>query len=884
MATVTSNFTSLVGLNAAYSPIFGGWSLTDAAVKASAAYSIAKNFTVGTLTSTSVTGTFTTSTSGDSSFEMKGSGFLTNTWKTTELSLDLPAYSATLYGSISTTVSSGAQTGSITKVILDNDTQGKITLTGSSDITKTTATISSVTWEQNGAKLVCSGSVSFNTQTLAMSGHYTSEVLTFNGQTITLSNINVDATSTIPGFDTFFTVALAGDDVVNGSTGGDYLAGYGGNDTLDGGAGADTLVGGAGDDTYRVDLTATNTLQDTITEIGGEGTDTLILRGGNATVLISTLILDANVENLNASATGSAKLNLTGNAATNLLIGNAAANVLDGGTGADTLIGGAGNDTYVVDNSGDVVTELAAGGTDTVQSSITYTLADKVNLENLTLTGSGNFNATGNALANVLTGNSGNNTLDGGAGNDTLDGGIGADTMIGGAGNDTYVVDNAGDVVTELATGGTDTVMSSITYTLADKVNLENLTLTGSAINATGNALANILTGNSGDNLLDGGAGIDTLKGGAGNDNYLVDLTATNTLQDTVTENLGEGIDTIILRTGAGKVLATVTTLTLGANLENLDASQATDIKLNLTGNALDNVLTGNNADNILNGGIGADTLIGGAGNDTYVVDNAGDVIIELAAGGTDTVLSSITYTLADKANLENITLTGTSVINATGNAATNLLIGNAAANVLDGGTGADTLIGGAGNDTYVVDNSGDVVTELAAGGTDTVQSSIDYTLANKVNLENLTLTGSAINATGNALANVLTGNGGNNVLDGGAGNDTLDGGIGADTLTGGAGVDHFVFNTADAFIHIDTITDFVSGVDKIDLSASIFKGLGAVGTSIGLGSYLLYNSTSGALSYDADGVGGKMAITIATLGDAGHHPVSLGKDFVIIA
>jgi Ca2+-binding RTX toxin-like protein len=168
-----------------------------------------------------------------------------------------------------------------------------------------------------------------------------------------------------------------------------------------------------------------------------------------------------------------------------------------------------------VDNTGDVVTENANEGTDTVQSGVTYTLGADV--ENLTLTGSSAINGTGNTLDNLLTGNSKNNTLTGNAGNDTLNGGAGADTLRGGLGDDTYVVDNTGDVVTENANEGTDTVQSGITYTLG--ANVENLTLTGtSTLNGTGNSLDNVITGNSAANALAGGDGADTLNAGAGND------------------------------------------------------------------------------------------------------------------------------------------------------------------------------------------------------------------------------------------------------------------------------------------------------------------------------------------------------------------------------
>jgi Ca2+-binding RTX toxin-like protein len=455
-----------------------------------------------------------------------------------------------------------------------------------------------------------------------------------------------------------------------------------------------------------------------------------------------------------------------------------------------------------VDNASDVVIENAGEGTDTVESWISYTLGN--NVENLMLAGTSAINGTGNSLNNALYGNSGDNILNGGTG---------ADTMSGGAGNDTYYVDNVGDVIVETSGWDIDWVYSSVSYTLGSY--LELLIQTGtSAINGTGNELDNYIGGNSGNNYLtggagndtlNGGAGIDTMSGGIGNDTYNVDIAA-----DVVIENAGEGTDTV----------ESWISYTLGTNLENMILEGTST--LNGTGNSANNVLTGNSANNVLDGGTGADTMIGGGGDDTYYVDDTGDVVIENAGEGWwDMVQSSITYTLS--ANVDALTLTGTSNINGTGNSLDNFILGNSGNNVLTDGTGNDTLNGGAGidtmsggigNDCYNVDNASDVVIENAGEGTDTVESWISYTLGN--NVENLMLAGtSALNGTGNSVNNVLTGNSAVNTLTGNAGNDTLDGGTGNDSLVGGTGSDTYVYRSTDGQ---DTITDYSTQSGETDV------------------------------------------------------------------
>jgi Ca2+-binding RTX toxin-like protein len=477
---------------------------------------------------------------------------------------------------------------------------------------------------------------------------------------------------------------------------------------------------------------------------------------------------------LDAQNTGNLAITLNGNAASNRIIGNAGNNLLDGKAGIDTLIGGDGDDLYILDNAAELalVQEEAGEGNDTLQIgyknasrtealSIDLSAGNLVNFENVTVTGTGLFNLTGNNLGNTLTGNASANVITGGSGADTLDGKNGGDTLTGGAGHDTYFVYSDKDRVIEEVNGGIDTV-NVVAY-------------------------------------------------------------AKNTYS-------------------------------LEANIENAVAYSKAAI--NLTGNALNNTLTGNAVANILDGGEGADRLVGGKGNDTYIVDNLGDVVVEEANEGLDTVKSSIDYSLT--ANVENLTLIGSGAINGTGNALNNLITGNGLANVLEGGAGVDTLIGGAGNDTYVVDlivkGSGikasvaleDTVVEKAGQGDDTLVLRMGTDAINAftgkaavtlgANLENLDASDTGnlnLSLTGNAGNNLIIGNLGDNTLNGGAGDDqlqagagglnTLIGGLGADTMFGNSGKDTFKFNTLKELglnDQQDVIHNFTSGIDQLDFSA----------------------------------------------------------------
>jgi Ca2+-binding RTX toxin-like protein len=463
------------------------------------------------------------------------------------------------------------------------------------------------------------------------------------------------------------------DNFMEGRDGADWLDGKSGDDDLDGGSGADTLVGGRGDDKYYVDHPG-----DVVTESNSEGTD----------LVESSLsyTLGDFVENL--TLVGWEHLNGTGNLFNNVLTGNAGDNVLDGKGGADFLYGNAGNDIYKLDNAGDQVVEGADGGTDRIDTSVSYVLPDFV--ENMTLltlpsmnADTGRLNLTGNDLDNLLLGNVFANVLDGKGG---------ADTLIGGQGDDTYYVDNTLDVVIEQPNEGIDLVNTTVTLSTL-YANVENLTLIeGFNTDAIGNTEDNVLTGNSASNLLDGGSGgQDTASYAQALGGVTVSLFVQGLSQNTG----GGGIDTLV-------------------SIENL------------SGSAFGDFLSGNDGNNIVDGAAGDDEITGGsgAGNDLYIGGEGNDTVRYSSA--TQSISVDLSSGVAQGLQIGTDTFQG--IENVIGGAGDDILTGNDKANVLDGGAGNDTfkggggfdtLTGGAGQDAYLTDEKDlayFTVTDFTAG------------------------------------------------------------------------------------------------------------------------------------------------------------------------
>ncbi len=297
-----------------------------------------------------------------------------------------------------------------------------------------------------------------------------------------------------------------------------------------------------------------------------------------------------------------------------------------------------------------------------------------------------------------------------------------------------------------------------------------------------------LLYGGSGDDDLNGGAGIDWMIGGEGDDSYTVDV------KEDVIKETGDGVDTVNASL----------TWKLADDLENLTLLGAED--LDGVGNNANNRMIGNTGDNALRGGDGDDVLSGRAGNDRLFGRDGDDVL--------------------------------------NGGQGQDMLLGLDGDDVLDGGVGADLLVGGRGSDTYFVDSQDDVIRNIGfdVGDIDTVLTTVNFRI--RGNIEQVTLLGADdLDGAGNRLDNVITGNAGDNTLRGGAGDDTANGGAGDDLifghsgddrLTGGAGKGRLVGSSgADVFVfaagaELDSVLDFTSGVDQIDLSSFAFSSFDA--------------------------------------------------------
>ncbi len=637
-----------------------------------------------------------------------------------------------------------------------------------------------------------------------------------------------------------------GDDTINGLGGDDSLVGNAGNDSLTGGDGNDTLQGGWNNDTLD----------------GGNGQDMLWLSGAQSMVTVD--LAAGTMAGGDAAGTARAVLlNLEsvdagGVTFSTQLTGDSAANYLRGGSGTDTIHGGAGDD-FIYGSS----------------------FAQNANGDQL-------YGGDGN---DVITAFGGNGLLDGGAGNDLLLGGNGSDTLTGGSGADTFLFitppgGGSADTITDFASG-------------LDKISLDGGAMP--ALGASGNFSA-------GDPRFYAAPGASTAHDGG--DRVIYDTTTGNLWYDADGGSAGAAPQLIGTLQGAPTLVATDISVQNGIAGVTLDGGPGNDSLRGGDGNDTisgnggndtlagmngDDRLDGGSGDDIVIGGQGADYLIGGDGNDTldgvspndrlsdpilqgtespdsrdtldgglgndqYIVQ-INDIILA-DPGGIDTVVAwDTSWTLG--AGLENLVLRGSGLQRTgIGNELDNTIDGSAmqgaggalegrgGADVLKGSSFGDRLDGGDGNDTVQGAQGNDSL--IGGNGDDSLDGG----------------SGSG-------------GDGGNDSLDGGAGNDTLIGDGGNDVLTGGSGADSFTFIVTASAANADQITDFISGVDKIQLDGRVMPmGLSgdfaagdgrfyaAAGATGGhdADDRVIFNTSTGQLFYDTDGNGASPGQLVATL------------------
>jgi Ca2+-binding RTX toxin-like protein len=702
--------------------------------------------------------------------------------------------------------------------------------------------------------------------------------------------IYADESTIRPGGDDDEPAPVYGDNTLTS-----IIFGDNGDNTLDGGAGDDTIFGQGGDDLI----------------IGGR--DSLASRDINNTIDVEDL------EDQEESDDGNDTL--YGGRGDDTILGGRGNDILDGGAGDDTLSGqdgidifkgGAGVDT--VDYSREspfqllvnLATNVASGGTgsgDTFYS-----------IENLIGSDDRIDRFIGTSAANHFWGQGGGDYFSGGGGNDILDGGRDGDIIYGEGGNDTIIGGSEQDYLD--GGSGIDTVVYSgssagVTIDLAngtasggDADGPVQIVGRGTIIrhdmlagfeNAVGSSFDDRLIGNARANELSGGAGDDTLTGGGGRDR---------------------------LNGGAGSDTADYSDAASGVRLDLAGRGSGGDRYVsieNLAGSGFDDRLTGNVAANVLTGQGGEDRIEGGRGDDTLLGDYAyqGDAPPRPGMGsgyatlGPDATNNSIAtafdisnnFSLADDPDIFDSTTVLHTTVNATGNGQGGYYSIDLAAGTvitIDIDHIADPNV----HDSWVrlLDSDGNIVAENDDGGGDpgsnstrdsstvfVVQETGTYYIVEgrwappPVNdWEESVPEGSTYELNVSVEfppEPAQPGVAGADTLGGGAGSDLLDGGLAADWLTGGAGEDSFRFSTALGDGNVDRITDFDVADDMILLDNLIFESVGNDG-ALALGAFhgsasgvahdaddrIIYDTDSGALSYDADGAGEDAAIQFARL------------------
>jgi Ca2+-binding RTX toxin-like protein len=558
---------------------------------------------------------------------------------------------------------------------------------------------------------------------------------------------------------------------------------------------------------------------------------------------------------------------LYGDQGDDAMVGGSGNDIIYGKDGNDILAGGLGNDTFVFDTS------LYFDNIDTIED---FTSGDKIKLDKNIF-----IKATSATVSDTML-NSTQFCIGAEAGDendyiiyDQTTGKLYYDADGNGAGEKIYFATLSNNALLTNQSFIVSQYINEIIGTAANDI----LTGTVSADNIFGGGGNDTLKGGDGDDATNGGEGDDKLYGENGNDIIIGGL-GNDTLDG------GAGSDTVSYEYSNVGVTVNLA-LTSAQSVQGIEKDTITNIE-NLTGSNYNDILKGSTVANIINGLDGNDTIVAGTGKTNDIFDG-GDGIDTLSY---EQAVAAVTISLSNTSSQNTIgngNDTITNFENLAGSKYNDILTGDISNNIIQGGAGNDTINGNDGDDTI----DGGVGNDILNGGSgiDTLSFS-SATAAVKVNLSLLTLqaTGGSGSDTISGFEN-LTGSKYNDTLTGSSNDNTIDGGAGNDILSGGIGADIFIFSTAlNSSTNKDTIVDFSHTDDTIVLDSSIFTKLAdgelnssnfIIGAAADSDDYILYNATTGALSYDADGSGGGAATVFATLSN---KPMDLAyNDFVVI-